>query len=264
MKRGSDPAQLGLFAEETPATLDPGKSANEDGLARRLGPLLRGRTVALTLTDNRQRIVSVRPLEDGSADLALRLDRSFVQAPEDVLCALARWVLGRGRERRSCLEVIRRYFKESSREKPRGVEAARRPRALDPVGRNFDLATLRDTLNQRYFEGRLTVDITWGRTTSAKAGRRRQRTSIRLGSYCYATKVVRIHRAMDHPSVPRYVVEAVIYHELLHAALPPPAEGRGRRRLHPPEFRDAERRFELFSRAERWLQQNLQELLGRH
>ncbi len=264
MKRGSDSAQLDLFTEDLPAAPDLGKSANEDGLARRLGSLLRGRTVALTLTDNRQRIVSVRPLEDGSADLALRLDRSFLRAPEEVLRALARWVLGRGRERRSCLEVIRRYFKESSAEKKQGSKVAQPPRALDPVGRNFDLAALRDAVNQRYFAGRLTVDIGWGQATASRGGRPRKRTSIRLGSYCYATNVVRIHRAMDHPSVPRYVVEAVIYHELLHAALPPPVEGRGRRRLHPPEFREAERRFELFSRAESWLQQNLQELLRRH
>ena len=107
---------------------------------------------------------------------------------------------------------------------------------------------------------------TWGspggaaRRAVAVAGARSR--SIRLGSYRYDTRVVRIHRALDHPEVPRFVVESVVHHELVHAALPEPAVGwDGRRRIHTPEFRHLEREFVHHRQAQEWIAQNFRRLL---
>ncbi len=60
--------------------------------------------------------------------------------------------------------------------------------------------------------------------------------------------------------VPRYVVESVVYHEVLHATLPPVMKNE-RRRIHTPEFRRRERLFPNYQRAERWIDRNPKRLL---
>ncbi|HEX3129171.1 MAG TPA: hypothetical protein VH394_17690, partial [Thermoanaerobaculia bacterium] len=111
-------------------------------------------------------------------------------------------------------------------------------------------------------EGRLSVEITWGRSSAVAAQRcRRGRTaSLQLGSYSYEDNLIRIHRVLDDPGVPRTVVEAVVHHELLHADMPPEVHN-GRRYFHTPEFRRRERLFRQLDRANAWIQEHLPELL---
>jgi hypothetical protein len=109
------------------------------------------------------------------------------------------------------------------------------------------------------------VRITWGKAAGENAHpasncRRTRTASLQLGSYSYEDRLIRIHRVLDRPGVPRYVVESVVYHELLHADLPPVTR-RGRRYFHTPEFRRRERQFRHFERADRWVRENLQQLL---
>jgi hypothetical protein len=52
----------------------------------------------------------------------------------------------------------------------------------------------------------------------------------------------------------------VVYHELLHADMPPVVH-QGRRFFHTPEFRRRERRFRHHDRANAWILENLPELL---
>ena len=55
-----------------------------------------------------------------------------------------------------------------------------------------------------------------------------------------------VSRVFDHPRVPRYVPEYIVYHEMLH--LKHPVRLRGSRRcVHSPEFQAEEK---LFARLE--------------
>jgi hypothetical protein len=272
------PVQLELFGRDEPlseprsrprpAVLPaPAPAPIEDApaLLRRLARLTKGRLLAVVLTDNRRTILSVkpgRPRDDSR--LTLRIHRSFVGAPDEVLRAVATFVESRkGSDRaREALSVLRDHF---SRHRGPVRPAARRRLALDPLGESFDLRQLRDELNQRYFDGRLKVEITWGKggsgaAQSCRGGRRTRKSTIQLGSYSFEDKLIRIHRALDQPTVPRYVVEAVVYHELLHAAIPPVVQN-GRRFVHTPEFRRRERLFRHTTRAEQWVEEHLPELL---
>ncbi len=216
----------------------------------------------MTLTDNRTRIVSARPSRSGGLDV--RIHRSFVDAPDTTLKAVVTFLFRRRRDatRRQALRTIRDHFE---RHHPATVVAAKPRRlVLRPVGSCLDLRELRDAVNDRYFDGELEVQITWGRrhSASARKSRRTRRRrgcgfSIRLGSWDERHKVVRIHRCLDHPDVPRYVVESVVHHEMLHAAIPPVVVG-GRRRVHTPEFRRRERLFERHEEANRWIEKNLE------
>lgn len=207
---------------------------------------------SLVLTDNRRRIISARPSADG---LAVRIHRCFLTADEATLRAVAEFLnSGKGETRRTiALQVIRQYF-----DRHRPETTATQGRILQPIGRHFDLRQLRDRLNGRYFGGLIDVDITWGR--APKVRRRRGRGfSILLGSYTETDRLVRIHPCLDQQHVPEYVVESVVYHEMLHAALPVERHN-GRRRLHTPEFKRRERLYEHFDLANRWLEANLSKL----
>jgi len=249
----SEPIQLELFAP--PEDLRAPDEDPEEALARRLDEALGGALGSVVLTDNRSRIISARSL---AGALEVRIHRSFVGAPESTLVEVAKFLGGaRGAARRRALAAIREHF-----DRHRGEPRPRR-RILRQEGHCFDLAEILDELNHRFFDGRLELKITWGRQGTKRRRRRGQGISIRLGSYHDAERLVRIHPVLDHSSVPRYVVESVVYHEMLHADLPARRSPGGRRRLHPPEFRRREREYPEHERAERWISSNLERLAKR-
>lgn len=252
-----------------PRIVVPAQAAEESqrrALFARLHRLTRGRLRSLALTDNRRTILSVRPCRPGErsgafAPLVLRIHRSFVTAPEEVLQAVATFVASKkgSAGARHALGVLREHFNGRS---PQPAPAPARRLALQPVGSVLDLRAVAGELNKRYFAGRLKVRITWGRAAGETAHncRRAHAASLQLGSYSYEDRLIRVHRVLDRPEVPRYVIESVIYHELLHADLPPVVR-QGRRYFHTPEFRRRERQFRLFEKADRWVRDNLPELL---
>lgn len=267
----SRPVQLPLFGEATPALpltrseasrprLLPGPDAHRLQLLRRLNRFADGRLSNLKLTDNRRTILTVRPAPAADRSrLELRIHHSFLEAPEEVLRAVADFVGSKkGSERaREALNLIREHF---SRHKSAAGRVRRT--VLRSEGCALDLRDLVDDLNQRYFEGRLAVEVTWGRAAAGAAGacRRGRTSSLQLGSYSYEDNLIRVHRVLDDPGVPRYVIEAVVHHELLHADMPPEVRN-GRRFFHTPEFRQRERQFRLLGRANAWIQEHLPELL---
>jgi len=259
------PVQLELFglrpipapaaAAVQPAPADP--SALRFQLLRQLNRLTGGRLRSLELTDNRRTILSVRAGKLGSrAPLELRIHHSFTAAPEEVLQAVATFVESkRGSDQaREALTLIREHFTVHRQ------TARIRKLVLEPVGVALDLREVFTDLNERYFEGRLAAGITWGKSSIASRCGRRRSASLQLGSYSYEDRLIRIHRVLDHPEVPRYVVEAVVFHEMLHADMPPEIRG-GKRLFHTPEFRRRERQYRNLTRAERWIGENMPELL---
>ncbi len=231
-------------------------------LIRRLSEGLSTSVCSLTLTRNRTRIVSAKPRRPGdgrSAGLDIRVHRCFAQADDRVVQALVDFLEARtAASRQRGLAVIREHFRLH------GQEDTRRPPLLKPEGEVFDLSVLKERVNRRYFGGELQVDITWGKGAKGRAsarGRRRRKGSfsIRLGSYDERLSLVRIHPVLDRPEVPEIVVESIVYHEMLHAVIPP-KRGARRRSVHPPEFRRMERQYEHFEQAEAWLDANVERL----
>lgn len=255
------PTQLQLFQPEAPTDdgarpvsrpSAPDRPECADGLASRLASRL-GRPVnRLVVTDNRRRIFSARPQGDG---FSVRVHRCLLDAPSPVLDHLATLIAGRGATttRRKALGHLREHFERF------GPALGNRPRPdLETLGVVVDLAEVRDEIDRCHFDGRLAdVSITWGRNRR----RRRIARSIQLGSYDDRLRLIRIHRALDRPDVPRYVIASVVHHELLHAVFPP-EPGNGRRRVHTPAFRRRERAFPDHRRAEAWIRANLTALLA--
>jgi SprT-like family len=126
-----------------------------------------------------------------------------------------------------------------------------------PADRNHDLLGLFNRLNRRYFKGKCDASIRWGRRTHTSG---RGRRSIHLGTYSFSENRIRLHPALDQPVVPTYVVEAILYHEMLHWYIPPRISS-GRVYAHHRLFKRAERQHPGFEKAEQWKNENLEKLL---
>ncbi|HSF34364.1 MAG TPA: hypothetical protein VLK82_28390 [Candidatus Tectomicrobia bacterium] len=123
-------------------------------------------------------------------------------------------------------------------------------------GRYHDLDAILAELQARYFSDGAAVKIRWGRW-SARARPR----SIRFGVYLPQTQSIRIHPALDQAFVPRYFVEFIVYHELLHHVIPA-VRLNGRYLIHSPMFRRREREFLAYAEANAWRKRWLRRLLA--
>ncbi|AKU92325.1 hypothetical protein AKJ08_2712 [Vulgatibacter incomptus] len=219
-------------------------------LADRLSTLLDER-VRLTITDNTSTMISFRR---SRSLVAIRVHQMFLDAPANVVQALADYA---SRRPSHAGQVIDDFVKRNE-SRVRRARVRRQAQGLDPFGRVHDLKEMFDKLNARYFAGRVDARIGWGREAPD-----RRRRSIKMGTYFHESRVIRIHPALDREEVPAYFVRFVIFHEMLHQAVPPQLIG-GRRVAHSPEFRACESAYPDFERALAWERENLGLLLGRH
>jgi len=112
-----------------------------------------------------------------------------------------------------------------------------------PQGEHFDLVAIFEDLNLRFFHGLMArPDLGW----SVKRSR-----SI-LGHYDPSHNAIVLSKVLDQDSVPPYVVEYVMYHEMLHLRHPVEHKGASRR-IHTRDFQRAEKEFPLFQEARAFL-----------
>jgi hypothetical protein len=187
-------------------------------------------------------------LRDNHVDV--RISDVLAGAPALVLEALAEILLAQVFRRRASREARECYlayvFQPSTR---RRIEDSRRQRGskrlLPAQGRWHDLSGIFRRLNRRFFRGEL---------PQPRLGWSPQRSRTVLGHYDSAHAAIIISRVLDSPLVPRYLIEYLVFHEMLHMQYP--VERRGHRRvLHSREFRQAEKKFPQYERAHRKLKQ---------
>lgn len=221
-------------------------------LERRISAHLRGARLALAVTDNRHTMISVRRQK---GLYRLRVHRMFLDASEDVVHALARYV---DHNDRDASQHLGQYI-DRNQHRIRRTRRCSNPITIETAGEIFDLQEIFDDLNQRYFDGQIQARITWGQRPPKDAKRRRH-NSIKMGSYSVEDKLIRIHPSLDRPFVPRSFLEWIVFHEMLHQKHAIPVVG-GRRRFHTPEFLSEEATFEHYESSRRWEQENLNRLL---
>lgn len=112
-------------------------------------------------------------------------------------------------------------------------------RYLGPEGRFYNLEEVFDSLNMRFFGGLLgRPELTWSEHMAKRS----------LGHYDAAHNTIVVSRVFDRPSSPRYAIEYLLYHEMLH--LKHPVKMRGLRRcVHSSEFKAEEARFPQLAEA---------------
>jgi hypothetical protein len=249
--------------------------------------------IVLTFTDNTRTMISARR-RNGVTHV--RLHHMFIDADAATLRAVARFLSeGRAKASRALQQFIESRTERIDRPRRPLRRAGPRSRTLSGtrsragsgthsgtmqrlaravsrpdlvpasaprggVGHHHDLQAILREVNVRYFEPTVNACIGWARRAAA-LGRRRKRRSIKLGSYLGRARSIRIHPVLDAGWVPRFFVEYIVYHEMLHDVLGMPVRN-GRRRLHGPEFRARERLFDRYAEAIAWERDNLDRLLS--
>ncbi|MBI2191054.1 MAG: M48 family metallopeptidase [Planctomycetes bacterium] len=167
-----------------------------------------------------------------------RLHEGFLNAPDAVLAAVVRCLHRRQPEARR--EVNRHQLSEAFTSVSAELEAVLEPPEGDSRGRTCDLAEIFESVNRSYFDGAMPRPrLRW----SARA------LLSKFGHYRFAADEVMISSLLDRPELPRFVVEFVLYHELLHKKHGQRLNG-CRLSYHTPEFRADEIRFERYREAE--------------
>lgn len=222
------------------------KIAAERIAARVSGRL--GDHVKVVFTDNTSVMISYNRKKDGI--VSLRLHHMFRTADEELVKAVARYIDKRDRDSSALLNEFIKSNKHIVNK-----NKVRRKSKIDPCGKYHNLEAVYNRLNEEYFDGNLTAAITWGRKNGKKA-----HYQIRLGSYSYDSKLIRIHPSLDNGWVPRFFVESIVYHEMLHAFFQVTKKN-GRRQYHTPEFRELEKQYRHYDRSRKWEKLNIHRLL---
>ena len=169
-------------------------------------------------------------------------------AGDDVLHAIAHILIAKLYRKPIDGRLNRRYRDhvggKAVRTKAELIRQMRGRKQIDSArGQVYDLEEIFDELNMRFFFGLMgRPRMTWSRDHARNA----------LGHYDPAHNAIVVSRVFDHPRVPRYAVEYIVYHEMLHLRHPVKVRG-GRRCVHPPQFQADEKQFPELERAKEFL-----------
>jgi len=180
--------------------------------------------------------------------LLVRLSDLLEGAPEGVLRAIAHILLAKMYRKPIDRAHAARYRKYvGSHEIVRKAHLVRqmrgRKRLRSARGHFFDLDTIFEDLNTRFFHGLMARPrMSWSQTKTRRI----------LGHYDPAHNAIVISRIFDHPQMPRFVLEYIVYHEMLH--LKHPVRLRGSRRcVHSADFQAEEKLFPQLDRVNAFL-----------
>jgi hypothetical protein len=122
-----------------------------------------------------------------------------------------------------------------------------------PKGAVYDLDEIFDNLNLWYFREKLPKPVlSWSARDTYRI----------LGHHDSTHDTIVVSRSLDSPDVPRFVVEYIVFHEMLHIHHPT-VHHNGRRYNHTAAFRRDEEKFSHYRQAEEWIENNVRKLKRR-
>ncbi len=184
-----------------------------------------------------------------SQHVYVRISDLLMTAPDAVYRALAHILIRkllRLRPNKEAEAIYRRF--SQGPELRAASDQARQSRGRKilngAAGKIYHLTPMFLRLNEEYF------DFTLARPVLSWSTRRTKRI---LGHYDANHDCIVISRSLDSVNVPAYVVEFVLYHEMLHIKHETQIIN-GRRRMHTSAFRADERKFAFYYEAEKWIE----------
>jgi predicted metal-dependent hydrolase len=234
----------------------PEKSFPETSLAERIGEIfhvayreLRPRAPLPPLHIRFYPFVSLNnTIRLRQGELFVRLSDLLESAPDQILHAIAHILLAKlyrqPVDRRESARYRRYIASHDVMAKARLLRQMRgRKHIRSPRGHHYHLEEIFEDLNRRFFHGLMgRPQLTWSREHARSS----------LGHYDPAHNTIVISRVFDHPKVPRYAIEYILFHEMLH--LKHPVRLRGSRRcVHSAEFRAEEKSFPELACAKKFL-----------
>ncbi len=185
----------------------------------------------------------------------VRISEMLHAAPPQVQNALAFILVAKLLRKKipiTAREIYAEFIKSSEiREKALENKRAKGRKIITAAqGEIYDLEEIFARLNRNYFSNRLKKPVlSW----SAR------KTFRRLGHYDEVHETIIVSKSLDDKKVPKFVVEFVVFHEMLHI-WHPTKHHNGRRYNHTPAFRRDEEKFAYFEEAEDWIERNVKML----
>jgi hypothetical protein len=202
-----------------------------------------------------QFVVELYPYANLAHTIRLREDVAHVRlsdvlrdAPVFVVEAAAAILLGQLYRRRAPRE-LRNLYREFALAQTtrRRIARLRRQRARrivhQPRGAVHDLAPMFAALNREYFGGNL---------RRPRLGWSARPWTSQFGCFDPALDQIVLNNRLDRLDVPRYAVEFILYHEMLHVKHPLRAAACGLQ-AHSAEFRAQEKHFAQYARSSKFL-----------
>ena len=167
---------------------------------------------------------------------------SFIFSPDPVIMAVMKVALcnSSGPEK----SLIREYsYKKEYKTIREQLEYLSIPAGSYSSGRHYDLGEVFTRVNEDYFNGTMSLPhLVWSD----------RNTQRKFGHFQEETDTVLISRTLDQPGVPQYVLDYVMYHELLHKKLGS-RKNKNRRYTHTSEFRRLESVYKELNKAQNML-----------
>lgn len=127
------------------------------------------------------------------------------------------------------------------------IESAQSRSRHEPKGKVYNLDEYFRTINRIVFKNTLASPVLrWSRN----------RWRYTLGICDTKRCVITLNTSLDDARVPDVVVAAIMHHEMLHLHFGISEGPDGRRRVHTPQFRAAEKLFPGFAESEKWVNEN--------
>ncbi len=209
--------------------------------------------VKLVFTKNHSTMISFRRRE---GCIYLRLHKMFRHADENMLNHLLDFLKTKKNRDSS---AINKFIADHSQEIDSNKSVRRS--MLEVQGRYFNLEEVLARTAERYFGGQVDVSIGWGRAPNVRKRKGRFKTISRaLATYSYNERIIRVSPILDAPDIPSYVIDWIVYHEILHHVIPVKKSG-SKHIYHSAQFRSLERGFEHFEKAKKWETENIERIL---
>ena len=180
--------------------------------------------------------------------LLFRISDLLEGAPENVLHAIAHILIAKIYRKEIDPAYAARYRRfvgsRAISEKAHLVRQMRGRKLIQgPVGNVYHLDEIFEELNTKFFFGLMArPSMTWSQNSARNL----------LGHYDPAHNAIVVSRVFDHVRVPRYVVEYIVYHEMLHLKHPVKLKG-SRRCVHSKQFQEEEKLFPHLEQAKKFL-----------
>ncbi|MCD6426040.1 MAG: hypothetical protein J7L35_11130 [Anaerolineales bacterium] len=181
-------------------------------------------------------------IQGKSSLIQITTQESLTSAPDTVLIALLETALGRPSQ--STRQQIREYtfspYYQSTREH---LEFLGIPKGSFAKGSVHDLAKSFKRVNLAYFGEQISEPhLVWNNRLTVR----------KFGHYQWDTDTVMVSRTLDQRRVPEFVVDYVMYHELLHKKLGARLVN-SRRMVHTNLFHQEEAKFARLDEAQNYL-----------
>jgi predicted metal-dependent hydrolase len=190
-------------------------------------------------------------IKSNKGKVSVRIAELLREVPKEIHQALALILVAKllGRKVPPKARQIYRNFLSDKDFQSKAFENKRkngRKLITSPKGQFFNLENIFGKLNLVYFQNEIPKPtLSWSQ----------RRTYRRLGHYDPIHNTIIISKSLDGKNVPKFVVEYVVYHEMLHIKHPV-YEQNGRRYVHTPRFKRDEAKFAYFEEAEKWIDEN--------